>query len=173
MTNPLRWAALAAIAVLAAAPATAATLFPVNSGTTYDLTPANNSHTFSVGAAIADRYYYTFTTLGTFRLFANVSDNGGASLAPFSVYDGAGPGGALEFSSISGFFSTGGQKILAAGTYNLELDSPANVSDSIAGTVAVFAVPVPEPASWALMMIGVGAIGGALRRRVKTADAAA
>ena len=171
MTNQLRWAAIAVIAALAAAPATAATLFPVNSGTTFDLTPADNSHTFSVGAAIADRYYYTFTTLGTFRLFANVSDNGGASLAPFSVYDGAGPGGALEFSSVSGFFSTAGNKILAAGTYNLELDSPAVANDSIAGTVAVFAVP--EPASWTLMILGVGAIGGALRRRVKTADAAA
>ena len=32
---------------------------------------------------------------------------------------------------------------------------------------------VPEPASWAMMLVGVGAIGGALRMRRKTAMAAA
>ena len=171
MTNSLKWAALAAIAALAAAPATAATLFPVNSGTTLALTPTNNSQTFSVGSAIVDVYYYTFTTIGTLHLFANVSDNGGASFAPFSIHDGAGPGGAIEFSSVTGLFSTAGNGILPAGTYNLELNAPANTNDSIAGTVAVFAVP--EPASWGLMILGVAGIGGAMRRRVKAAGAIA
>lgn len=38
--------------------------------------------------------------------------------------------------------------------------------DSLVGTrQAVAAVPVPEPAAWALMISGFGLIGGALRRR--------
>jgi hypothetical protein len=46
------------------------------------------------------------------------------------------------------------------GAYTFTLDGPGTVTP--AGTPSV-----PEPASWAMMILGTGAIGGALRRRSK------
>ena len=37
------------------------------------------------------------------------------------------------------------------------------LSGKDAGFSAVFAAPTPEPAAWALMLIGIAGIGGALR----------
>jgi hypothetical protein len=37
------------------------------------------------------------------------------------------------------------------------------------GTIVYLLGPVPEPASWAMMVVGFGAIGGAIRSRRKAA----
>lgn len=42
---------------------------------------------------------------------------------------------------------------------------PANDRDIAKLTAGPVAAPAPEPATWALMILGLGAVGGALRRR--------
>lgn len=47
-------------------------------------------------------------------------------------------------------------------------------SGSFSGTMAVVQIgspPVPEPATWTLMILGIGAVGGVLRRRAALATA--
>ena len=59
-----------------------------------------------------------------------------------------------------------------AHTSDFSLSLPANVSFTSASGVFLSG-GVPEPASWALMLTGIGLIGGALRRRARRALAAA
>ena len=62
-------------------------------------------------------------------------------------------------------FRTFGETILQAGTYTLTVTGTASGVASYAGDFTV--ASVPEPATWALMILGFGAVGGALRRRAK------
>ena len=55
------------------------------------------------------------------------------------------------------------------GTYDLLLSNPDN---SNAGFI-LGSVTAPEPASWALMLIGIGTVGAALRRRHSMGSAGA
>jgi len=52
---------------------------------------------------------------------------------------------------------------IGAGTYTLTIMGDNNGPGSLAGTVTINAVP--EPAAWAMMLIGFGAIGASMRRR--------
>jgi hypothetical protein len=55
------------------------------------------------------------------------------------------------------------QYAIGAGTYTLTIMGDNNGPGSLAGTVTINAVP--EPAAWAMMLIGFGAIGASMRRR--------
>ena len=63
------------------------------------------------------------------------------------------------------------QKNLPIGNYFLQVDPISVKGELISGAIEVFAVP--EPASWALMLVGFGGLGFALRSRRKMAKAAA
>jgi hypothetical protein len=54
---------------------------------------------------------------------------------------------------------------LGAGTYTLTVQGTRGDSGSFGGNVAFQAAAVPEPAPWAMMLLGFGAIGFQLRRR--------
>ncbi len=54
---------------------------------------------------------------------------------------------------------------LGAGTYTLTVQGTRGDSGSFGGNVAFEAAAVPEPATWAMMLLGFGAIGWQLRRR--------
>lgn len=57
---------------------------------------------------------------------------------------------------------------LAPGTYTLHITGKAfgtRGTGSYAGTLDFIATPAPEPAAWALMILGFGAIGFAMRRQ--------
>ena len=64
--------------------------------------------------------------------------------------------GTTEFWSLSGLF-------LEAGQYTLTIDGNNNATGSLGGTITITAVP--EPATWAMMLLGFGAAGYAMRRR--------
>src|SRR5256885_12277993 len=53
---------------------------------------------------------------------------------------------------------------LGAGTYTLTIQGTRGAIGSYGGNVAFQADAVPEPATWALMLLGFGAIGWPLRR---------
>ena len=64
--------------------------------------------------------------------------------------------GVVEFWSLSSLF-------LEAGQYTLTIDGSNNSTGSLGGTVTINAVP--EPGTWAMMLLGFGAAGYAMRRR--------
>ncbi len=64
----------------------------------------------------------------------------------------------------------------ATGTFTLGLDPSMDPADAQAfreGATYASSSPVPEPATWAIMIAGFGATGGVLRRRRRTAPAIA
>lgn len=68
---------------------------------------------------------------------------------------------------------TGTTFSVAAGTYQLRLAGtagPSSATSAYSGTINFVPGAVPEPATWALMILGFGAVAGALRyRRRETA----
>ena len=56
-----------------------------------------------------------------------------------------------------------------SGTYYLSLGTPERQFDAQSASLTVTAGAVPEPASWAMMIGGFGAVGGAMRRRTRVA----
>lgn len=62
----------------------------------------------------------------------------------------------------------------AYGAFTVINNGPAQGSLALnSGSTAVpLAIPVPEPASWALMIVGFGGVGALMRRRRETRAAA-
>ena len=60
--------------------------------------------------------------------------------------------------------------IASTGTFRVTNFDPTgdNTPFAIDGTVAAASSPVPEPASWAMMIVGAGLVGGAMRRRSRS-----
>jgi hypothetical protein len=58
--------------------------------------------------------------------------------------------------------------LLTAGAYELIVNGNNNGTGSLGGTITITDHGVPEPATWAMMLLGFGAIGWQLRRRRAT-----
>ena len=56
---------------------------------------------------------------------------------------------------------------LAAGNYRLTIIGTSPNSGSFTGNVRIATAAVPEPATWALMLLGFGAVGAVMRRQRK------
>jgi hypothetical protein len=89
----------------------------------------------------------------------------------FSLFSGApGSGTLIETSALQvgpSLFNTP----LAAGDYFIQLTSAdiAQSGEEVSGSVQLFPIAAtPEPATWAMMLIGVGMAGGALRAARKS-----
>jgi hypothetical protein len=80
-----------------------------------------------------------------------------------------GPGGPYELvkevdNGISEFWNLS-SLFLEAGTYQLTINGNNGSTGSLGGTVTINATAVPEPGTWAMMLLGFGAAGFAMRRR--------
>jgi len=120
----------------------------------------------------ANTYDFTFSmtqpvsgTVETVQVQAQAQHSGINENITFDLYSGApGGGGTFLFTS-----STGTNANLmfnaAPGDYYLEVTPSyiASNKEAISGTILVSTVP--EPAAWAMMLIGFGGLGVALRRR--------
>jgi len=124
-------------------------------------------------------YTFTATSAGTFAMSYAVTHTGN----PFGLWgwnigwSGAGggqtlPGSAAYTPDTSGIFT---RSIAAGQTYTIDLANNANVSEA-AGFATVSNVSgvynwsingasAPEPATWAVTLVGLFGLGGALRRR--------
>jgi hypothetical protein len=91
----------------------------------------------------------TGSTRGVFQLFAN--GHGKVTWEGPQIYT-FGNGGAFRVKLKNTDFALGGQVANVAGEFKL-------LSESISA--------VPEPATWAMMFLGFGAVGAAVRRRRK------
>jgi hypothetical protein len=77
-----------------------------------------------------------------------------------SFFDGSG----LGFTTVGG---TSASLYFASAAQRFQLTTTSPFSTGYVTATAV--AGVPEPATWAMMLIGLGAIGGTLRRRLKVA----
>lgn len=81
--------------------------------------------------------------------------------------------GALDFAGLGFTTATNTYKIFAgdwAGSIDqtylmVNGDTAVNLSRPIEGNARLISGPVPEPATWAMMLVGFGAIGATMRRR--------
>jgi hypothetical protein len=57
--------------------------------------------------------------------------------------------------------------VLAPGNYDLQIFGTivGTIGGAYAGTISAFAVPVPEPETYAMMLVGLGMMGFMVRRR--------
>lgn len=179
-------AAVVAVATATTATPAAAAIFVLNGNTTgaptYNRPLAGNPPTglSGVGTAVAYRTLtFTVDITGTYSV---VQASNTAAYDPFlGLYSGTfnpnAPltnalvynddlGGSLTQSGFSRALTAGtsytavmtGFDNLDFGAFTLTIDGQGVVTPSAAGAV-------PEPATWAMMMLGFGLMGGALRRR--------
>lgn len=117
--------------------------------------------------------------------FNSFTPNAGATLGQdfFTIYDltaGGAPFNVAGFSNSATSLTVAGGTLIAGHDYEYELifDDLLAGTDPVSGvpyntrsdqrTLGFFDVPssaIPEPATWAMMMVGIGLAGAALRRR--------
>ena len=109
--------------------------------------------------------WLTFTNdlAGVYALTLDTSSSG----IDFTSAILTGPGGPYELveefdNGISEFWNLS-SLFLEAGTYTLTINGDNDSTGSLGGTVTINAVP--EPGTWAMMLLGFGAAGFAMRRR--------
>jgi len=104
---------------------------------------------------LAGVYAFTLSTSSSAVNFTSALITGGTLGSPISLNltSDVGPN---EYWSLSNL-------ALDAGNYVLTIQGTNTGAGSLAGNVAFAAVP--EPATWALMILGFALVGGALRRR--------
>jgi hypothetical protein len=173
-------AAVAGALAFSAGAASAATHLLGGSG---DLVPTNSLAT-STGPTTAPEYlkdYFTFDLTKDAYVYVDFSDfNTKPALADaiIDLYAGTptSVGSLVESASISlvsgvGYFGGGSglSKLLDSGDYFIEVlsSSEAKVPKGLSYTAAAVATAVPEPATWLMMIGGIGLIGIGLRMRSK------
>jgi hypothetical protein len=110
-------------------------------------------------------YDFTFGG-GIFNLASlDVSFASSGAIGTFSAYDAA---DALIGTSSFNASSTGSRTFNLSGITRLRLVDTGN-HFSIDNLV-LNAAAVPEPATWAMMILGMGAVGYAMRRRIKASE---
>jgi hypothetical protein len=109
--------------------------------------------------------WLTFTNdlAGTYALTLDTSSSG----IDFTSAILTGPGGPYELikefdNGIAEFWNLS-SLFLEAGTYQLTISGDNTSTGSLGGTVTINSVP--EPGTWAMMLLGFGAAGYAMRRR--------
>ena len=106
---------------------------------------------------------FTNDMAGTYALTLDTSSTG----IDFTSAILSGPGGPFELikefdNGIAEFWNLS-SLFLEAGTYTLTINGNNSSTGSLGGTVTINAVP--EPGTWAMMLLGFGAAGYAMRRR--------
>jgi hypothetical protein len=175
----------AASAMAMAAPAMAVTFTGSGPGS-YSASTADNVATFNFaydgygnGAGdvewtfqtVADRtgnYSFNFNVDGYSAYFI-----AGANASAFSagnsqaLYNTSTFGGYNQSGTFSLDLIEGQSYGIQVGGRNFDSDSRVQGTFTLTGDAIATAGAVPEPASWAMMILGMGAVGGALRRRSK------
>jgi hypothetical protein len=171
---PLAGAALLAVAAL---PAEAATIVQGSTTVTASM-DAGSNNSFNIGFSDANlgnpfNEFLTFTTdvagqlnifLGTTATdatndtdFSNVFLTGTGIAAPISIAQILGDPN--ETRALNNF-------AVGVGTFTLNIQgTPGTQNGAFGGNVAFVSSAVPEPATWAMMLVGFGAIGASMRRR--------
>lgn len=166
-------AATVAVAMFGAASAAeAAIVF------TFDAPAADGSFTGSFhDTGIANDASGSFTDIGTFTLPTGIAAGSITTNFDFDEsnnidFDTVTLNGVKFDLSPTGQFESGhiNNQPVTSGTQTLVVTGKSGGNGSFGGTISFeLASAVPEPAAWALMIMGFGGVGAALRRRRQTA----
>jgi hypothetical protein len=181
-TKLLTAAAMTAGVMVAAAPAHAVTYAIVTEpggGTLPYTLPGNPAGVVPSGVQVsgASTSDFTFSTIGgvykvLMQLQMSNKANGAPSALNFTLFSGTPSTGTSI--GVSGGTPTAAtlKQGLAPGNYYLELQTnlPPGETDLVTGGITLLSA-VPEPATWATMILGIGLIGVAARRRRVSAAA--
>ena len=116
----------------------------------------------------AGQQVFKFTAADVLSAISKIPDNGAyyGNPNPSNAGDGGEPFVFLNFFDKTGSFDKIVFSEVGNGTAGYETDNHTVGFDVInPGNGVVIPTGVPEPAAWALMIIGVGGVGAALRRR--------
>lgn len=131
------------------------------------------SPTMNVAAGFTNGFSFTYSSpfsSGTFvSIYSGVNGTGSLlasatlPLTSSGTCDAAISGGAAycPFEAYSVGFTGTAQSVVFGGTANQQVFDDFTFGSTVVGGA------VPEPATWAMMLLGFGTIGGALRRRSK------
>ena len=181
-------AAVGAIALVGGSTAASAAVVVASGTIPSPLVPLTPPTSFTIGANLSGGSgsfgptYYTFTTTMA-SLFngqiSSIEDATGVQnidfTAPTLTAGGDGMGAVLATFVQTSMdpdpetwaIRPANAVLLAAGTYTIDVSGNLNSSNgSYSGTFNVIN-PVPEPATWAMMLLGFGAMGMVIRRRRK------
>jgi hypothetical protein len=150
--------------------------FSAGPDATFTTSGANTAlYEFDLGSAmtVTDASFTNSTGLFTFssiKLYSGYGNSTTALVEPYTLVPSAHPGHAVSSGSLD-------ELVLAAGKYTIEVagttaSSVSAVKPTTLGSSIAFSAGVPEPASWAMMIAGLGCIGITLRAR-KSATAVA
>lgn len=152
-------------AIVAASPATAATALTLNPGPN-GTQSVGFDKTIATAGAFSETFTFTLpndgvTSASLVTIAVNRLTNINFTSATLNnVAFTFSPTGVFEFGSVNGISTMAGQQTLVVnGTSGGNGSFGGNISFAPAGGV------VPEPATWALMILGFGLVGGMMRRR--------
>jgi len=118
--------------------------------------------------------WFTFhnTSPGLYSIVADTSTLGATitdlvlsssdGLTPYYSFTG---GTANSASLLTGNLGAGDFRLTFSGNSGLDMNGVANPASVVTGNFTFYVQAVPEPATWALMLLGFGGIGVAMRRR--------
>jgi hypothetical protein len=128
--------------------------------------PYNVPFTALSGPTGGGVFDFTFSLATTLKTFTQLQVNG-IEVFGYSLFKGPVGGGSLVTASTTPNAFT---NVLSAGDYYLEVTLPAHASissvNNISGLVSTSAVP--EPATWAMMIVGLFGVGAFMRRQRRT-----
>ena len=133
---------------------------------TFTLNTSNPS-SFTTSALIGDQIFFN-NVAGTFGGSAGTASTitfGSNLITPFEIV-----GTSLGFTQLIGpdlFTGSGANPMFSLGTFNLSGGFTSGAS-TLTISRATVAAAVPESETWAMMLIGFGAMGVAMRRRRRT-----
>ena len=146
----------------------------VDSSTMVTSGPTTVVNTTTIGFTEADLSSPTFTenlvftnTLAGLYSITLTTSSPAIDFTSAILTGAGGPFGLVEINDdgISEFWRLANPITLSASQYTLTINGNNSGAGSLGGSITISPSAVPEPATWAMMLLGFGAVGFAMRRR--------